>query len=105
MTEQEREQSYQEFIDFKAPYFDTIVENGEMPWFWQADKSREVAEKLGLDDLATDDEIRRALWMRRYQKPEPPEGLKPIKSIKSYQRNNDARISESTPTCVGTHAA
>ncbi|MGE2717576.1 hypothetical protein ACQI4L_26235 [Mycolicibacterium litorale] len=107
MSYDERERRYHEYVEVKLPYFDEIVENGDTPWFWQPDKCQELAQSLGLPDLATDDEIRRALWMRRFQRPEPPEGMSQIKSIRSHQRGSaDVRLgSESDHRRTDTLAA
>lgn len=45
-------------------------------------------------DAAGEIDARRALFMRRYQRPEPPEGMAPITSIHTYQKRGTTTYEE-----------
>jgi hypothetical protein len=51
-----------------------------------------AVEAAGGQCWTRDLEERRALFERRYTRPAPPANLKPIESIKSYQKNNLVEI-------------
>lgn len=74
-TAQEHEERFQTYLENAVPYFEQVELNGNSPWFASSDE-------------------RRALFDRRHQRPAPPEGLKPITSIESYQRKHSAERSE-----------
>ena len=64
-----------------------MVARGGIPWHdGDLEPRRALARQLGIAADASGLDFRRALFMRRYQRPEPPKDLAPIKSIKSYQR-------------------
>lgn len=55
-VEEQREDAFQRYLEMSEPYFDKVRDEGDEPWFGT------VAE-------------RRKLFLRRYQRPEPPAGL------------------------------
>lgn len=67
-SEEDREREFLAYVESTTEYNAAIIERGGIPWHHG------------------DIERRRALFMRRYRRPEPPEGLAPISSIESYQR-------------------
>ncbi len=69
-TPEAREAAFQAYLDRSAPYFEKVRENGNQPWF------------------LTEDE-RRVLFMARYDRPQPPEGIPPIQSLAAYHAANN----------------
>jgi hypothetical protein len=59
------EARYQEWRKRHEAYLAAIEANGGTPW-------------------TADEDERRALWFRRFQRPEPPQFLSPIPSIKEF---------------------
>lgn len=78
-TEAERcEAAFQRYLGSKVEYEKAITANGDVPWWQDADKLSAL-EKAGLGGLADADDIerRRALFERRYQRPDPPASIPP----------------------------
>jgi hypothetical protein len=69
----EREAAFQSYLATTVHYFETVEAAGDKPWFDSVEERRE-------------------LFMRRYQKPDPPEGV-PARTL--------AEIRGSTP--ITTH--
>lgn len=57
--------------------------------WWEQSGQHWAAAVLENDGTLWTDSMdeRRALFGRRHQRPEPPQGMAPIKSIRSYQQN------------------
>lgn len=68
-TAEFREAEFQQFLVDKEPYFDAVREAGDLPWFEDPAK----LARLGITTTGVD--ARRELFMRKYQRPEPPKGL------------------------------
>lgn len=65
-TEAEREAAFQRHLETTVNYFAAVEAAGDTPWFRSEDK----LARLGLSGLS-DIEARRALFMRRFQRPKP----------------------------------
>ncbi|ORA07425.1 hypothetical protein BST14_27770 [Mycobacterium arosiense ATCC BAA-1401 = DSM 45069] len=64
MTEAERGDAFQRFLDSTEPYNAKIREEGDLPWFEDSERREKVAARLGLPTSTSPDEVRRALFMR-----------------------------------------
>ena len=62
----ERELAFQTHLKRSENYFNAIRDNGDLPWFEDAERRAEVADQLGFIDVS-DIDLRRALFMERYQ--------------------------------------
>lgn len=67
---EDREADFQRYLQASTNYFAAIREAGDLAWFEDGHPRRYVAlAQLGLDDDVTEIELRRAMFMRRYNKP------------------------------------
>jgi hypothetical protein len=63
----DREAAFQQHVERQEPYFRTVRENEDIPWFEEGNPKRgETAAKLGLPDDVADIELRRELFFRRW---------------------------------------
>lgn len=85
-TAEIREQAFEDYLEGKTPYNDKIVERNAKPWFSDPKNREKLAGVTGIANDAPELEARRALHFRRYQRPPPPQGMSPVKSLKSIQR-------------------
>lgn len=76
-----REDAFQRYLGSKVEYEKAITANGDVPW-WEDDAKVHDLEQAGLTGIADADDIerRRALFMRRYAKPQPPANI-PLKNL------------------------
>lgn len=82
----EREAAYQVWHESKIPYFAAFAEHdyaNAVPWFEDPQRCAAVATRLGLPAETPSDDVRRALWNRRYTRPAPPAGM-PLKSLADF---------------------
>ncbi|WP_083654437.1 hypothetical protein [Mycobacterium sp. GA-1841] len=56
----EREEAFQRYVEASENYNAAIIESGDQPWH------------------GGNIERRRELYLRRYQRPQPPQGLPPV---------------------------
>ncbi len=68
-TAEAREAEFQQFLVDKQPYFQVVRDAGDVPWFEDPVK----LARLGITSTGVD--ARRELFMRKFQRPEPPNGL------------------------------
>ena len=61
----ERVETFEQYVDLKAPYFDAIRDAGDVPWFEDPEKRSAIISGLGLPADIEPIELRRALWERR----------------------------------------
>lgn len=61
----ERVETFEQYVERTEVYFETIRAAGDLPWFEDAERSRTIAERLGLPVDTDPTELRRALWSRR----------------------------------------
>lgn len=76
-TPEEREDRYQRYLKHSEPYFGKVIANGDEPWF-------------------TSLEERRELFMRRYQRPEPPASIR-LKTLDQIRGKHDQPIQPLCP--------
>jgi hypothetical protein len=60
LTDAERETAFQVYLEHSIPYFEAVEANGGTPWFSSTDE-------------------RRALFMQRYTRPDPPISIPPAR--------------------------
>jgi hypothetical protein len=68
-TAEAREAEFQQFLTDKEPYFQVVRDAGDLPWFEDPAK----LARLGITSTGVD--AQRELFVRKYQRPEPPKGL------------------------------
>lgn len=82
-TPEDREAAFEAWHESHVPYFAAFAEHdyaNTVPWFEDPERCAAVATRLGLPEDTPPDDVRRALWFRRYTRPAPPAGM-PLKSL------------------------
>jgi hypothetical protein len=72
------------------------VDRGGTPWAEDEEKRRALASQLGEPADAPAMRLRRSLFARRYQRPGPPAGLPPVRSVRDL--NAPSRHTTTTNT-------
>lgn len=58
-------ETFEEYVLLHAPYFETVREAGDLPWFEDPAKRAPALQLLGLPEDTPPHVLRRALWERR----------------------------------------
>lgn len=67
-TDKHREELFQRSLERTANYFDAIRANGNLPWFAVGHPRRdEVITRLGLPEDISEEDLRRAFFLARYE--------------------------------------
>lgn len=75
-TPEEREAAFGVMLQRTVPYYEKVAADGDLAWFAKGDpRHAAVAAKLGQPEDTTELDLRRSLFMRRYERPAPPQGL------------------------------
>jgi len=68
-SEADREASYQRHVEMNAPYLAKIHADGDLAWFedWENPRRITAIHRLGLPENASNNDLRRAVFLRRYR--------------------------------------
>lgn len=67
-TEEQHESAFQRHVERTENYFAAIRANGDQPWFSVGHPRRAKAlERLGLPEDTTEEDLRRAFFMKRFE--------------------------------------
>lgn len=71
----DRQKQFQRYVENKDVYNEDIRAKDAKPWFERVDKRKKLAGILGIAEDSPELDFRRALFNRRWTRPEPPSSM------------------------------